>query len=85
MSYRIVNSTCPVHTEQSDVAAKIPFLNLLLSGFLGDRGTATGADWPHCQGVDRIVWCPEDRNPKFFLLLFFESVFVPTRECVILL
>jgi hypothetical protein len=34
MAHQTVNITCPVHTGQSGVVAKIHFLNSLLSGFL---------------------------------------------------
>jgi hypothetical protein len=71
------------------VAAKNHFLNSLLSGFLGGRDAAHGAGWPHCQGAHRTVWCTPDspvpliQKPNFFFLLFFEIVFVLTRERVI--
>jgi hypothetical protein len=44
----------------SGVAAKIHFLNSLLSVFHGGRGAAPGACWPHCQGAHRTVWCTLD-------------------------
>jgi hypothetical protein len=54
----------PSDSEQylSGVAAKISFLNSMLLGFLGGRGTAPGVGWPHCQGVHPTVWCTPD-NP----------------------
>jgi hypothetical protein len=56
MAHQTVNSTCPVHTGQSGVATKIPFLNSLLSGFLGGRGAAPGLTGPTIRGApDSLV------------------------------
>jgi hypothetical protein len=50
MAHRTVNSTCPVHTGQSGVVAKIHFPNSLLSGSLGGRGAAPGLVGPTVRG-----------------------------------
>jgi hypothetical protein len=56
--HRTVNSGCLLHTGQSGVTAKIQFHELVALGFLGGRGAAPGAGWPHCQRVHRTVKCP---------------------------
>jgi hypothetical protein len=70
-------------------AAIIQLVNLALSGFCAgetlpraslappDRGR-TGQS-----GAHRTVRCPKARNPNFYFLLFFKSVFVLTCEYVL--
>jgi hypothetical protein len=82
MAHQIVNSTCPVHTGQSGEAAKFPFLNLLLSCFLGGRGAALGLTGPTVRWCTGQSGAPKTETLTFFLL-FFETVFILTRECVI--
>jgi hypothetical protein len=47
---RIVNSTCPVHTRQSGVAAKIHIPNSLLSGPSGAEALPLGLAGPTVRG-----------------------------------
>jgi hypothetical protein len=45
-----VNSSCPVHTGQSSVAAKIHSPNSMLSGFLGGEALPPGLTGPTVRG-----------------------------------
>jgi hypothetical protein len=54
----IVNSNCPVCTGQSSARAKNRLCELVALGFLGGRGAAPGAGWPHCQRAHRTIRCP---------------------------
>jgi hypothetical protein len=64
-------------------ATKIQLANSALSGFCAGGKTFPGLGWPHWQRVHRIVRCPKARNPSFYFVLFFNSVFVLTREYVL--
>ena len=84
-----MNSDCPVYTGQSGACAKIRLSKVVVLEFLGGRGAAPGAGWPHCQGAHRTVRCTPDspvplrQQTQFLFLRFFQTVFVLTCECVI--
>ena len=62
MVHRTVNSGCPVHAGQSGETAKIHFLTLLLSGFLGGRGAAPGLAGPTIRGRTGQSGAPKTEN-----------------------
>jgi hypothetical protein len=50
MAHQTVNSSCPVHTGQSDVPAKIQSPNSMLSGFLEGEALPLGLAGPTVRG-----------------------------------
>jgi hypothetical protein len=89
----------PVHTERSSAhrtvrcdvrcATKIHLVNFALSGFCALGNPSPGYLAPPGRGrtgqsgAHRTVRCPKVRNPIFYFLLFFKSVFVLTCEYVL--
>jgi hypothetical protein len=70
-------------------ATKIHLVNLALSGFCAWGNPSSGHLAPPGRGrtgqsgAHQTVQCPTVRNPNFYFLLFFKSVFVLTREYVL--
>jgi hypothetical protein len=70
-------------------ATKIHFVNLALSGFCASGNPSPGHLAPpgrgrtRQSGAHRTIRCPKARNPNFYFLLFFKSVFVLTCEYVL--
>jgi hypothetical protein len=72
-------------TVRCDVryATIIQLVNLALSGFCAGETLPRAIPGPTWQRAHRTVRCPKARNPNFYFLLFFKSVFVLTYEYVL--
>jgi hypothetical protein len=78
-------------TVRCDVrcATKIHLVNHALSGFCAGKTlpranlAPPGRGRTGQSGAHRTVWCPKARNPNFYFLLIFKSVFVLTYEYVL--
>jgi hypothetical protein len=75
MAYRTVNSHCPVHTGQSGVPAKIPFLNSLLSGFCGGEKLFPGQTDPTVRGRTGQSGAPKTETLIFISFCFLNPFF----------
>jgi hypothetical protein len=87
MAHRTVNSHCPVRTGQSGALSGVPLKfnsRTTRSRVSAHREPLPWARLaPLAEGAHRIVRCPKARNPSFCFVLFFNSVFVLTREYVL--
>jgi hypothetical protein len=64
-------------------ATIIQLVNLALSGFCEGETLPRAIPGPTWQRAHRTIRCPKPRNPNFYFLLFFKSVFILTCEYVL--